>query len=250
MRNSIVGLGLLLAFSSAPAYALESYSPTALGALTDQTQVDTLVSTMALGTNHRAYQSATALGAVIGLDIGFDLALIRVPSSFQNLMTMVGATGVPNTLPLPRVNLHKGLPGKVDLGFSWIGYQGNSVYGFEGKYAFTDGPALPAIAVRASYTTADIFFMSTSTFAVDALISKSMVLIDPYLGVGYINYSGELVVPTGQALQPTVNAAASGGTGRFFIGLPLKLGFIKLTGEYESTFASVSNIGVKASLAL
>ncbi|MBL7715221.1 MAG: hypothetical protein JNL01_07100 [Bdellovibrionales bacterium] len=238
-----------LGFSES-AHALSSYSATALGALSNQDQVDTLVGTMALGTNHRAYEPATSLGAVIGLDIGFDLALIRVSSDFQNLMTAVGAAGVPNTLPLPRINLHKGLPGRVDLGFSWVGYQGNSVYGIEAKFTPLEGPAVPAIAIRGAYTFSKIYFMDTGTFTFDALISKKLAIIDPYLGFGYIYYSGNLIVPTGQSLAPTISAASSGGTGRFFIGLPLKLGFLKLTPEWESTFSKISNIGLKASLAL
>jgi hypothetical protein len=231
-----------------PALALTSYTPTTLNAL-GQELVGSLVQTVALGADHRAYQSAAPLGAVIGLDLGVDLTSISAPAEFQQAIQLAGAGTPPSAIPLPRLNIRKGFPFKLDVGFSYVAFQENSLLGFDAQYALLKGGAASfAAALRGSYTMADLFFMQTRTMKLDAVISKNFLLIEPYVGAGVIRYSGEVVVPTGQSLAPGISAEDSGATGHFFVGLPLKLAILHITAEYDLNFAGVNTFGVKTSL--
>ena len=97
----------ILALSS-EAWALPTFTPGNVSLL-NQAGVESLIKTVALGVDHRAYAPATPLPASIGLDVGVDLTGIETPASFKTSMAAAGVgSAVPNYLAIPRLNLHKG----------------------------------------------------------------------------------------------------------------------------------------------
>src|SRR4051812_27123245 len=50
--------------------------------------------TVGLGTDHRSYESATPLGNMIGLDLGFSVTIAHVPPDFGKALEAAGLSGV------------------------------------------------------------------------------------------------------------------------------------------------------------
>lgn len=254
-RTSLIrALGVISAsslLSGAPsAWALPTYSVTDLAALNDA-YVQSLVTTVGIGGDYRALQSAAPLGAIIGLDIGFEVALIHTPDDFRQAIQQTTNQTAPDFLPLPRLNIHKGLPGNVDLGFSFVTYSGYTVFGGEVKYAILPGnTAAPAVAVRASYNVNSLFYLNTNTFKFDALVSKNLVLFEPYFGLGIQSVSGDVKVPQGQSLPVGVSGSYSAAPMHFYVGTPLKFGLLHITAEYDHSFAGITTYGTKVSISI
>jgi len=233
-------------------------SEASVGALTDlssftQSSVDSIVRTMVVGGSHRAYRPATNLGP-IGFDVGVEFTLITIPDAFKNAMALGGTdvSTIPGSFPVPKLNVQKGLPWGIDLGASYISLAGTSVIGFNAQWRFLNNVALPAVAVRAGYTsfTSSVFPVNSSSFKVDVVASKNLFLIDPYIGAGLELGSGQLNVDTSAlGLPGSVSASSSVSSPHFFIGLPLKLGFIQFVGEYDYSVVAGGTYGGKASFA-
>jgi len=255
-RLLLMGFGFVALFTPDSAFAISSISVTDLSTLTT-TSVSSLLQTAALGLDHRDYQPATPLGMMLGVDIGVDVTAISVPTAFTTALSLAtgqSSSNLPSVLLVPKLNLHKGLPMGIDLGLTWISVADSSSsstvaqeIGGEVQYALVNNLAMPAISARLtdSYTT--LYFMSTNTWALDVLMSKNLVVIDPYVGVGMKYWSGQLNVPTG-VTGLTVSGSSSGFTPHIYAGLPLKLAIIKMTGEVDYNFAGFTTYGLKLSL--
>ena len=244
MNRCLSLLGLLLA-STATASDL-GFDPAALSNLTNTAASD-LLQVSAYGADHRPYASASPLGVALGLDIAVDITVIGVPQSFKNAMTAIGSTGIPSTIPLPRVNLRKGLPWGIDFGFTWIGYGVYSVLGFDLQKNWIKLPI--ALASRVSYGTQSLNFIHTKTFSIDAVASMSLAIMEPYLGLGAQFGSGDLRFNSG-TVPVSVATSQSFSSLRFFAGLPVNLVVVKVTFEYATTFSGISTYGGKVAFSL
>jgi hypothetical protein len=231
--------------SSASASDL-GFDPTALSNLTNTAASD-LLQVSAYGADHRPYASASPLGVALGLDIAADITVISVPQSFKSAMALIGSTDIPSTIPLPRINLRKGLPWGLDFGFTWIGYGVYSVLGFDLQKNWIKMPI--ALATRASYGSQSLNFIHTKTLSFDALASMSLAVIDPYLGLGAQFGSGELRFTSG-TVPVSVATSQSFSSLRFFAGLPVNLALVKLTFEYATTFSGIATYGGKVAFSL
>lgn len=233
-------------------YAVPVFTPGNVSQLTNDA-VSSLVKTVAIGADHHAYMPASALGAVVGFDIGLDITAISIPSSFQSAMALAGVTGkVPSVLPLPKLNIHKGLPLRLDAGFTYFGYQNYKIIGGELKWNFYRGSfALPAFAVRASETISTLFFMKTHTYTLDLVASKRLFyLFEPYIGVGWQWAQGNLDVPISGPLGLSLTVSSSNKLNKphAYVGFPIKILLIRITPEYQYSAAGVQTYGVKFSL--
>ncbi len=247
-------LALFAGAISPRAEAFPSFSPSDLSSLTSG-MVDTLVKTVALASDHRAYMPASSLGASIGLDLGVEVTGIKTPQAFQDAMTLAGVTAtVPSYLALPKFNLHKGLPFGGEVGFSYIGYGDYKVYGADLKWAFLQGGMknpLPSMAVRYSQSYSDLFFMKTRISKIDLVASKSLLgFIEPYFGLGWQRLSGSLDYtlsgPAGLSAGVSGSVAASGT--HFFIGVPFNLFLARAVFEFDNSTLGASTFGTKVSL--
>lgn len=241
--------GLIMGAAS-PAFAITSMTPGSFAALSEEL-VKTTVESVGIGASHRAMRSATPLGMIIGVDVSGSATLFQVPDDLKAALAAAQVQNAPSTIPLPRLSIAKGLPFGVDLGFSWIGDGTNSLIGADIQYAFLQGGlALPSVAARVGMNWANIAYIKTRTTAFDVLVSKSLPIIDPYVGAGYQFVSGSLDAPVGGATGLQVSGKASSSAPHLFVGLPIKLFVLKITGEYDYSFAGISTYGLKVGLAL
>jgi hypothetical protein len=230
-----------------------AYNPTLedLSSLNSE-NIQALLKTVAIGASHRPYMPASPLGAAIGLEIGLDVTAISVPDSFKTAIALASNSApsdVPAVIPLPKLTIMKGLPAGFDVGFSYSSYQSYfRIYGGEVKWALSDGRgARPAIAFRASGNYTHVFFMDTHCWGLDAVVSKNFYLLEPYAGVGLQRWAGSLAL-NGQPVPAGLETTASSTNVQFYAGLPLKMGFFKITPEAAYSTAALLLYGAKFSL--
>lgn len=225
----------------------ETFDYSNAGALTNA-YAKTMIETVGIAADHRSLSPATPLGMVIGLDVGVVVSGVVVPDEFNAAMNAVGnSQTIPSLLPLPRLLISKGLPLGIDLGASWVGYDGNSILGGEVKWAFLDNAALPTLAARVGYTKAEIAFLETKTWKFDVVASKKFAVIDPYVGLGMQAVSGTVNFPAGD-LSPGVESSQSTTAGHVYIGLPLTLAVLRFAAEYDMSFAGYNTFSTKFAL--
>jgi hypothetical protein len=197
------------------------------------------------------------MGWAIGLDVGVEATGVRLSAGFRDAIATVSqksASDIPSVIPVPKLNIHKGLPLGIDLGFSYIGYQDKiKVIGGDVKWTFTDLiPGMPLDGgLRLGYTSQTLWYLKGHNFQTDFVVSKNLLIIEPYFGTGLQFWSGHIDVPTGlpsgSGLPTNVTADDSGTNVHFFAGMPLKLGVFWLTPEIDYSTAKVLAFGSKFS---
>lgn len=234
-------------------YAI-SLNPSSITGLNSQDMVDSLLKTVALGADHRDYMSASNLGITLGFDLGVDVRVIKVPSTFGDALNIVTGQSIPAYIPVPRLVFHKGFPFGVDLGFSYFGITTPDVsikmYGGEVQWAFLKGNlAMPSMAIRATANYSALGFIHTHTYKADIVASKSLLLLEPYFGAGFQSWSGDLNFPVHLGPLPaTISGHSSGTNTHYFGGLILKLLIARIAFEGDYSTARVMSYGMKLSL--
>ena len=156
-----------------------------IGTLT-QNQFLKLSTDLGAASAYKGVTPATPLGAV-GFDIGAEITQTSIENSA--LFRQAGAGDVSN-LVLPKIHVTKGLPGGLDIGafVSRVSGIGGSLIGLEARYAILDdGLTTPALGVRLSGTKlSGVSKLNLSTVAVDAMLSKKLTLVTPYIGAGSV----------------------------------------------------------------
>ncbi len=252
MRSIKILLVSWVALFTTSSFALPVLNPTTFASLTSS-DVNTLLQLVAISADHHAYMPASPLGNLLGIDLGIDLTAINVPSSFISLAQIISAQPagtVPSLLPFPKLNIHKGLPFGIDVGISYMNIPGviNS-YGGDIKWAPISGGAKPNLAARFSANWNTVWFMSSSTYSLDAMISKGFFILEPYAGVGLQYWNGSLNIPASAVQLPVgISATASGISPRAFGGLSLKLLILRIVAEADYSFAGLLNYGGKVSI--
>ncbi len=182
-----------------------------------------------------AYKGVTPAGSlgVLGFDVGVEVTDTRLEAS--NAFSRAGAGGHSH-LVIPKVHVHKGLFGGLDIG-AFVGGASDvsaSVFGADLRYAIVDdGLAAPAVALRLSGTkAAGLGDLAVSTIAVDMMASKKFALLTPYAGVGYVRVHSRA---SGTAL-----AEARFNQGRVFGGVNLNLVAVNLALEAEKMGGNTS----------
>jgi len=126
---------------------------------------------------YRAVAPANPLGL-----LGFDIAVEGTSATISG-----------DSVIVPKVKFQKGLPGDFDISgyytqipLASVGATDGTAYGIALSYAILEGGAVsPALAIRGSYTNADIpSIMGVTTTGVDLTISKGLPIISPYAGIG------------------------------------------------------------------
>ncbi len=236
---------------STSARALDNYDPNNISQLTNAA-AEAMIKTVAVGGAHKAYLSARPLGHVIGLDLGITVEGITLPQEFKDGLALVSGTAaasLPSLVPLPKFSLTKGLPGGIDLGVSFIQYTdvfksfgAAARFGFESPIGLWFGGQ-----ISGNYT--KIYFLSTHTYGLDVVASKSFALIEPYLGLGVQVWSGDVAWSANAGNVPVgVSAHQSGTSPHVYFGLPLSLLALKITGQIDYSFAGIMTYGAKFAL--
>lgn len=130
---------------------------------------------------------------VLGFDLGVEVTATELahPEVFDRAVS----GDAPNTLIVPKLHLHKGLPFGIDLGVSYAQVPGSNIelLGAEVRYAILQGGvATPALGLRASYTSLrGVDQLDLNTTGIDLAISKGFAFITPYAGVGVVRVSSK-----------------------------------------------------------
>jgi hypothetical protein len=252
LHRKLAWLTPFLMLFASKSWALNNFTPSDLQNMT-QDLVDELLQVAALGTGFRAYMPASNLG-ITGFDLGIDITGISIPSQFTTAITTATgqpASQVPAILPVPSVKLHKGLPFGFDVGFTYLAFEDViKVVGGDVQYKLPfNSLALPSIAVRAAANYGKLYFLQTHCYNVDVIVSKGLLIFEPYVGAGIQSWNGQLNYPANiQGFQADVQASATGTNPHVFAGFPVKLLILKLTAEYDHSFAGIESYGARLSL--
>ena len=176
---------------------------------------------------------------LLGFDIGVEVTFVDIDnkaSYWENVSDM------PSLLPIPKLHVIKGLPFGIDVGaiYSEIPSSDISLIGAELKWAFIEGNvALPAVAVRGTYTKLDgVDNLDFSTKGIDLSVSKGFAMLTPYGGVGKVWIESE---PDSTLSLEKENISET----KFFAGLRVSLGLLNMTAEAE--FAEIPSYTLKLS---
>lgn len=174
---------------------------------------------------YRGVTPATPLG-LTGFDVGIEATATKIADrgAFR-----VAGTDVPAQLVLPKLHVHKGLWGGLDVGAFVAGASQVDVRvaGAELRYALLDdGLATPAVGIRVSgsraFGTGDL---KLSTLSLDGVVSKRFTAITPYAGAGVVRMQGRV--------DGTPLAEETPGKSRIFGGVNLNLLTVNLAFEAE-----------------
>lgn len=127
----------------------------------------------------------------LGFDIGIEMTATKL--AHPELYDRATGGDAPSTLPVPKLHVHKGLPFGFDIGamYSQVPSSNVKLMGAEIRYALMEGNvALPAVALRASYTQlSGVDQLDLNTAGVDISVSKGFAFVTPYAGVGVVRVS-------------------------------------------------------------
>jgi len=198
----------------------------------DQGEFRALSEDLGAAFSYKGVTPATSLG-VLGFDVGIEVTDTRLEHG--SLFERAGAGGHSDLL-VPKLHVHKGLPGGFGIGAFVATASGISanLFGADLRYAIVeDRLSTPAIALRLSGTKATgLGDVSLTTAALDAVVSKQFTAITPYAGAGVV-----------RVMSKAHNAALSDesfGEGRIFGGINLNLLTANLAFEAEKMGGATS----------
>lgn len=177
---------------------------------------------------------------ITGFDLGIEVSATKLanPAAF-NTATSSGSV---DTLYLPKLHVHKGLPFGFDIGASYAAVPDSNikVWGAEVRYAILKGStATPALAVRGSYSALEgVDQLKLTTTGVDLSISKGFALFTPYAGIGKV-----WVRSTPDASVPLL-VEESFNLNKIFVGVNMNLAVINIAVEGDKT-GDATSYGIK-----
>lgn len=184
---------------------------------------------------YRAVEPAAPLG-ITGFDIGVEVTATSLDNgkdywkkSFQN-------QDAPSYIFAPKIHAQKGLPFDIDVGLVYSAIPNTNIQyiGGEVKYAiFKGGVAMPAVAVRGSYSQLfGVNQLDFKTYGLELAASKGFgvgVKIIPYASVGYHWFdSRPKNLPTGIALDNESFSKI-----RWAAGAQLQFALVSITAEVD-----------------
>lgn len=180
MRKVLYTLPLLSLFAS-PVMADDLDTLNNLG----QAEFRSLSEDLAAAVSYKAVSPAEPLG-ITGIDVGVEVT----STSLENTEAFDAACDGcgTDTLVIPKLHLHKGLPASLDVGLMLGSVPGSNIRlsGVELRYAILDGGvATPALAVRASLSRLDgVDQLEMESRGLELTVSKGFTMLTPYAGIG------------------------------------------------------------------
>ena len=177
---------------------------------------------------------------IVGFDLGIEVSATQLenPAIFS---LAAGGESI-DTLVLPRVHAHKGLPFGFDLGASYSAVPDSNIklWGAEVRYAILKGStSTPALALRGSYSALEgISQLKFTTTGVDLSISKGFAMFTPYAGIGkvWVRSAPDASIPTLVEEKFDLN--------KVFIGVNMNLAVINIAIEGDKT-GEAASYGIK-----
>jgi hypothetical protein len=175
-----------------------------------------------------------------GFDLGVEVTTVTLENTAVFDIAMTGDS--PDTLFIPKVHVHKGLPLGIDVGVFLAGVPDSNVrlWGAEVRYAILKGGTTsPALALRGSYSQlAGVDQLEFSTTGVDLSLSKGFAFATPYVGGGAVWVRSTPDIP-GTALQEEEFSV-----GKYFVGVNLNFAVINIAVEADKT-GDTASYGLK-----
>lgn len=214
--------------------------------------------------SHTSVSGANTLGSIFGFEVGLIGGLGKINSLDDVVQETDPDADIPGLMP------HGGLLGIVSVPFGWtfeltmIPEFGDDEFKFSNttaavKWSLTESllSALPlSIALKGHYSqtkidfeqqdpggspvTVDGSYESTVT-GLQAVVSKNLLVLTPYAGLGYLQASGEMGVNGTDSIFDTGftasdSASVDVSSTQMFFGAEFKLLVIKLAAEYSRQF--------------
>jgi hypothetical protein len=223
----------------------------------DKSELESLVSDFGSNFSHTTASGASSLGRIFGFEVGIVLGASKTPN-IEDLSKEQDSAADAAALP------YAGIEGQISIPFG-LTVEANIIpetgdtddiqfqnTGLGLKWTMTDGfLVLPLnLALKAAYTKTELSFVDTldganatidietTSFSAGLLASLNFMILEPYIGIGFIDIDGDLSVDgTGQIFDSafttsnTASAGTSGGT--FTLGTELKLFIFKFGIEYS-----------------
>jgi len=193
---------------------------------------------------------------LVGFDVGAELTLLNINQGSEYWKYATRDMQQPPLLPVPKVQVQKGLPFGLDVGaiYAYIPQSNVKLIGGELRWAVMKGSFVkPSIGIRASYTRLmGVPHLNFQTESIDASISKKIAIVTPYIGLGEIFAQGEANFDytdenTGENVSVDFKSKGISET-RVFAGLRVSLFFISITGEVDISRIPSYNIKLSAGL--
>ena len=176
---------------------------------------------------------------VTGFDLGIEVTATQLENTANYTNAFTGS--VPDTLYLPKLHVHKGLPFGFDIGASYSAVPDSNIkaWGAEVRYAILKGSTTtPALALRASYSALDgVDQLKFNTTGVDLSISKGFAMFTPYAGIGKV-WVRSTPDPS------TLKTEEEFDVGKVFVGVNMNLAVVNIAVEGDKT-GDATSYGVK-----
>lgn len=191
--------------------------------------------------SYKPLSPAEPLGTT-GFDLGLEVSDTKLanPQIFDIATSGNGLSSV----PLVKAEIQKGLPFGIDIGGTYSAVPNSNIklLGAELRYAILKGgPATPAVALRASYTTLQgVKQLDFNTTGLDVSISKGFAFVTPYAGLGEVWTNS---TPNG---IPTLSKESFSLT-KYFVGVNFNLAVVNIALEGDKT-GDATSYGLKFGL--
>lgn len=194
-----------------------------------QTDFRRLSEDLGAALSYKAVIPATPLG-LTGFDIGVEVTATQLEN--RDAWDRASSGTAPDTLYVPRLHVHKGLPAGFDIGAFYTSVPGSNIklWGAELRYAIFGGGALtPALGLRGTYSKlSGVDQLDFHTRGLELLVSKGFVIFTPYAGVGRVWTVSEPVGVTNVSREEFTQ-------GKYFVGGNVNLGLVNLALEADRT---------------
>jgi hypothetical protein len=199
-------------------------------ALLAQAQFKRVSEDLGSALSYKAVIPVEPLGTT-GFDIGFEATATKLAHP-DDLDAATSTGDAPDTLIVPKVHIHKGLPFGLDLGAFYASVPGSNIKlsGAEVRYAIFDGGiATPAVGLRAAYSKlSGVDDLDLKTTSLELAISKGFAMFTPYAGFGTVKTTS---TPHNAPLLDEESFSQS----KSFVGANINLTFLNLDVEFDKT---------------
>jgi len=138
--------------------------------------------------SYKAVAPAEPLG-LTGFDIGLEISATKLANASDWSDAVSNGKSI-DTLPVPKLHVHKGLPLDIDVGVVYTSIPTTNIklIGGELRYAIIAGNvALPAVAVRGTMTKlSGVSKLAFDTKGLELSVSKGFLMFTPYASIGQI----------------------------------------------------------------
>ena len=241
-RIRIAALGLLLAAGNAQAGTDIDFLTYMAGTVGAQEKFKLLSEDIGSAIAYRAIAPGEPLGTT-GFDLGVEIVATNMQFADDWVEAVAGATATSSdtldTLVMPRLHVHKGLPFGIDIGAFYVGSSNSNieVTGAELRYAFLEGSvATPAIGIRGSYSKlSGVDELEMSTKGLELTISKGFTIFTPYASAGQVWIDSSLAGDASGLLEDEKISAT-----RVAVGVNMNFGLVNFVVDADKTGETTS----------